>query len=109
MAKKFPSKLNLSRQRKRSAIQLYKIDHPDETSKKISQIYNVSPMTLAKWIKKDSFYDSIRKRKTKMTRKIKIFLLSNAKNKFTGINNASCRKLAMMISKTLKLKFPLSQ
>ena len=69
MAKKFPSQLNLSSQRKRSAIQLYKIEHPNETSKKIVQIFKVSPMTVSKWIKKDSFYDSKRKRKIKMTRR----------------------------------------
>ena len=79
MAKKFASKLSLPRQRKRCTIQLYKIEHAEEKSKKIAQIFKVSPMTVSKWIKKDSFYDSIRKRKTKMTKKIKNFLLANAK------------------------------
>ena len=40
--------------------------------------------------------------KTKMARLIKIFLLAYAKNKFTGINNASCRQLAILLSR----KFP---
>ena len=39
-----------------------------------------------------------------MSKKIKNFLLANAKNKFTGINNASCRKLAILISRKFKIK-----
>ncbi len=37
MVKKIASQLNLSFQRKRSAIQLYKIAHPDTNRKAISQ------------------------------------------------------------------------
>jgi len=73
MVKKLPFKLNLLRQRKRSAIQLYRMEHPNETSKKIAQIYNVSPMTVSKWINKSSFYYYQRKRSTKMTRNIRNF------------------------------------
>ncbi len=54
--------------------------------------------------KKDSFYDSKRKRKTKMARKIKNFLLAKTKNKFTVTNRASCRKLATLDSKKYKIK-----
>ena len=99
MVKKAPSELNLLRQRRRSAIQLYIREHPDEKMNVIAKLFKVSPVTVAKWRKRDSFLDSKRKRKTKMTKKIKNFLLSNAKNKFTGVCNSSSRKLAILIEK----------
>jgi len=54
--------------------------------------------------KKDYFVDTKRKRKTKMTKAIKNFLLSKAKNKFTGIDNASSRKIASLFFKKFKIK-----
>ena len=102
MVKNTPSELNLLRQRRRSAIQLYIREHPDEKMNNIAKIFKVSPVTVAKWKKRDSFIDL--KRKTKMTKKIKNFLLSKAKNKFTGIDNASSRKLAIQIEKRFKIK-----
>ena len=39
-----------------------------------------------------------------MTKKIKNFLLNKAKNKFAGIDNASSRKLAILIEKRFKIK-----
>ena len=40
----------------------------------------------------------------KWQEKLKFFCFLNAKNKFTGINISSCRKLANMISKKFKIK-----
>ena len=60
-------------------------------------------MTVNRWKKKNDFVDKDRKRKSKLTKKKKIFLLIKAANKYTGINNASCRKLA----KQIKYKFSL--
>ena len=75
MVKKGPSELNLLRQRRRSAIQLYIREHPQEKMNAIAKIYKVSPVTVAKWKKRNSFIDSKRKRKSKMTKKIANFLL----------------------------------
>ena len=92
------------RQRRRSSIQLYAKEHPKEKLNQIAKLYSVSPMTVAKWINKDYFVDTPRKRKTKMTKKIKYFLIQKAKNKFTGVDNASSRKLANLILKKFKIK-----
>ena len=104
MAKNFTSKLNILLQQRRSAIQLYTKEHPEVKSNKVAPIFHVSPMTVLKWRKKDSFYDSVRKRKNRISRNIKYFLLRNGKNKFSGIDNASCRKLATQIERKLKVK-----
>lgn len=104
MTKKFPSELNLMPQRRRSAIQLYVKEHPKEKLNQIAKLYSFSPMTVAKWVNKDYFVDSSRKRKTKMTKKIKYFLNRKAKNKFNGIDNASSRKLANLILTKFKIK-----
>ena len=104
MAKKFPSELSLMCQRRRSSIQLYAKEHPKEKLNQIAKLYSVSPMTVAKWINKDYFVDTPRKRKTKMTKKIKYFLIQKAKNKFKGVDNASSRKLANLILKKFKIK-----
>ena len=52
MVNKIPSQLNLLRQRKRSAIQLYIKENPDAKLNKVAEIFHVSPMTGAKWKKK---------------------------------------------------------
>ena len=104
MVNKIQSELNLLRQRKRSAIQLYIKENPDAKLNKVAEIFHVSPMTVAKWKKKDYFVDTKRTRKTKMKKSIKNFLINKAKNKFTGIDNASRRKLAALISKKFKIK-----
>ena len=39
-----------------------------------------------------------------MTKNIKAFLINKAKNKFTGIDNASSRKIALLVSKKFKIK-----
>ena len=70
----------------------------------IAKLFKVSPVNVSKW---DSFFDS--KRKKKITKRIKNFLLSKAKNNFIGIDNENSRKLAILIEKNLKLRFHLLQ
>ena len=48
MVKKAPSELNLLRQRRRSAIQLYIREHHDEKMNVIAKLFKVSPVTVAK-------------------------------------------------------------
>ena len=55
MVKKTPSELNLLRQRRRSAIQLYIREHPDEKMNVIAKLFKVSTVNVAKWRKRDSF------------------------------------------------------
>jgi len=104
MVNKIPSELNLLRQRRRSSIQLYTKEHPNEKLNNLAKLFHVTPMTVTKWKNKDYFVDTTKKRMSKMPKKIKYFLLNKAKNKFTGINNASSRKLAFEIEKIFKLK-----
>ena len=101
MAKKI--KLNIFRQKKRSAIQILAQNYPNLKNSDIAEIVGTSNMTVSRWKSKFRFTDKKRKRKTKMTKEIKIFLIKNAKNKFTGINNASSRKLSIKIKKKFNI------
>ena len=93
--------LNLLRQKKRSAIQIIAQKNPDLKNCEIAQIVGTSEMTVTRWKSKTTFTDKTRKRKTKMSKEIKNFLLKKASNKFSGINKASSRQL----SKEIKKKF----
>ena len=91
--------INLDRQKKRSAIQILAQKYPGLTNAEIAKIVGTSKMTVYRWRNKNNFKDKIRNRKTKMTKSIKNFLLKKAANKFTGINNASTRKISSEIKK----------
>ena len=101
MAKK---NINQIRIKRRCSIQFFSKKYPDISNANIAKIFGVSPMTVSRWKDKDYFFDKIRKRKTKMTREIKNFLIRKCKNKFTGINNASSRKVAKAIKKYFNIK-----
>ena len=73
MVKKIPSELNLLRQRRRSAIQLYVKEHPEAKLNEVAKLFHVSSMTVAKWKKKDYFIDTKRNRKTKMIKILRNF------------------------------------
>lgn len=96
-------KLTLMKQRKRASIQLLHIQYPNYSNVQIAKMIKVSSMTVAKWKNQDTIIDKKRRRKTKMNRKIKNFLIRKTKNKFTGINKASSRKLAREIEKVFNL------
>ena len=91
------SQLSINRQKKRASIQLYYENNPNAKDADIAKLYNVSNKTVSKWNRRKYFTDKVRERKTKMNNKIKRFLITRAKNKFTGIENASCRKLSEQI------------
>ena len=92
---------NKERIRKRYAIQLFCKKYPDVSNAKVAQIFEVSPLAVSRWKKIKYLNDKKRERKTKMTRDIKNFLLKKCRNKFTGINKASSRKLSKEILKFL--------
>lgn len=96
--------LKIIRQKKRSTIQILAQKYPEMKNSDIAEIVGTSKMTVSRWKNKANFTDKKRKRKTKMTKEIKCFLIQKAKNKFSGINNASCRKL----SKEIKNQFNIS-
>ena len=101
--------INLDRQKKRSAIQILAQKYPGLTNAEIAKIVGTSKMTVYRWRNKNNFKDKIRNRKTKMTKSIKNFLLKKAANKFTGINNASTRKISSEIKKNSVFMYHMEQ
>ena len=101
MAKK--NEYNKLKIRKRCAIQLFCKKYPKYSNTQVGIILGVSPMTISRWKGKDYFFDKKRKRKSLMTRMIKNFLIKRCKNKFTGINKASSRRLAKEIRRCFNL------
>lgn len=91
--------LNLMRQKKRSAIQILSKKYPNLKNREIAKIVGTSSMTVSRWKDKETFIDKIRKRRNKMSKDIKNFIIKKARNKFTGINKASSRKIAFAIKK----------
>ena len=87
--------------KKRYAIQLICKKYPEYSYAKVAEIIGVTPMTVSRWKGKNYFIEQKRRRKSLMTRSIKNFLIKRCKNKFTGINKASSRRL----SKELKRYF----
>ena len=87
--------------KKRCAIQLLCKKYPEYSYAKVAEIIGVTPMTVSRWKGKNYFIEQKRRRKSLMTRSIKNFFIKRCKNKFTGINKASSRRL----SKELKRYF----
>ena len=91
--------LNLLRQKRRSAIQILAKENPKMKNKDIAIIVGSSNMTVSRWKNRINFSDQKRKRKSKLSKAIKNFLLKKASNKFTGINKASSRRLNLEIKR----------
>ena len=96
-------KLNIIRQKKRSVIQVLATKYPNLKNKEIAKIIGTSSMTVSRWKNRTSFTDKKRKRPTKMSKIIKNYLIRKAKNQFTGINNASTRKLSQEIKRKFNI------
>jgi len=92
-------KLNLTRQKKRTAIQILSKEYPYLKNKEFAKIAGTSSMTVSRWKDKETFIDKKRKRRNKMSLDIKNFIINIARNKFNGINKASSRKIALAIKK----------
>lgn len=103
------TELNLLRQKKRCTIQLLSQKFPNLTNVQIAKIVGVTSMTVSNWKNKKYFSDAKRKRKSKLTKKIKNFLLRNAKNKFSGVNKASSRRLSLKLKKTFNIDISFQQ
>ena len=97
------SHLNILRQKKRSAIQILAKENPNMKNTEIAKFIGTSKMTVTRWKNKANFLDRKRKRKTKLSKNIKNFLLKKASNKFTGVNKASSRKLAGEIQRKFNI------
>ena len=86
--------------RLRHAIQEMHIKNPKMSDKEIAEILKATKKYVVLWKDRVSKENAKKpNRKTKKTRKIKKFLVRLAKNKFTGIENASSRKIAKKINK----------
>ena len=88
-----------TRLRQRAGIQSFCNNNPKIKGKEVANIFRVSPMTVSRWKNRNYFNDKNRKRRTKMTMEVKNFLIRKSKNKFTGIDNASTRKLKLELQK----------
>ena len=97
------SHLNILRQKKRSAIQILAKENPNMKNTEIAKFIGTSKMTVTRWKNKANFLDRKRKRKTKLSKNIKNFLLKKASNKFTGKNKASSRKIAGEIQRKFNI------
>jgi len=96
-------KLNIIRQKKRSAIQILAKENPNLKNKEIAKIVGTSIMTVCRWKNEMQFNDKKRKRKSKLSKNIKNFIIKKASNKFTGVNKASTRKLSLEINKEFNI------
>jgi len=94
---------SIQRQQKRAAIQVYHKKFPNVSDKELSRIFEISRTTVSKWKNKVNFQDTKRKRKSKLSRDIKRYLLKRARNKYTGIDGASSRKLSIEIRNKFSL------
>ena len=103
--RKLSQKLNIIRQQKRTAIQVLHSQYPYLKNKEIAEIIGTSVMTVSRWKSGINFTDKKRKRTTKMSKNIKNFLIRKAKNQFTGINNASTRKLSQELKRKFNIDF----
>ena len=98
------SKNTIEKEKLRCAIQIYWKTHPNSKDTEIAKLFKVSNNFVGRWKNKKNYMNSKRKRKGKITKKIRRFLLKNAKNKFTGIEGGSSRKLARKIRKKFSVK-----
>ena len=81
--------------RLRHAIQEAHIKNPGMSDQEIAKFLKTTKKYVAFWKDRKSNENAKKpNRKTKKTRKIIKFLVRLAKNKFTGIENASSRKIA---------------
>lgn len=92
----------LSREALRGAIQVM-CDRSSLTLKQISETLGVSIPTVQKWKNRESTKSKTRKRKGKLSFEVKRFIYKQAKDKFTGIEHASSRKLANRVNRKFKL------
>ena len=67
--------LNLLRQKKKKCIQIIYQKNPELKNSEISQIVGASVMRVSRWKKENTYTNKARKRKTKMSKDIKNFLL----------------------------------
>ena len=91
--------------RLRHAIQEAHIKNPGMSDQEIATFLKTTKKYVAFWKDRESNENAKKpNRKTKKTRKIKKFLVRLAKNKFTGIEGASSRKIAKKIDKKFGIK-----
>lgn len=94
----------MEREKLRCAIQVYCKNYPNAKDTEIARIFKVSNNFVGRWKNRRNYENSKRKRKIKISKRIKRFLIKKSKNKFTGIEGASSRKLASKIRKKFSIK-----
>jgi transposase len=94
----------IEKEKLRCAIQVYWQNHKDSKDTEIAKIFHVSNNFVGRWKKKKNYVNSKRKRKSKINQIIKRYSIKKTKNKFTGIEGASSRKLASKIRKKFLIK-----
>ena len=92
----------LSRESIRGAIQVM-CQKSNMTLKEISDCLGVSIPTVQKWKNRESTAAQKRKRKSKLSFEIKRYIFKQAKDKYTGIEHASSRKIANRVNKKFKI------
>lgn len=96
MAKKI-TLTSIDRQKKRAAIQVYFQKYPNVSDSEMANIFGVSRGMVSKWKNRRFFTEQKRNRKSNLNSNIRKFLIKKAANKFTGIDEASSRKLSQEI------------
>ena len=97
------SNIKETRIKQRAGIQLFCKNNPKIKIRDVANTLGVSPMSVSRWKNKNYFQDIKRKRRTKMIREIKNFLLKKSRNKFTGVDKASTRILKLELQKKFNL------